>query len=171
MADLALSWATISVKDNFLDCTCERGVYVIRTIKPYIINYRKGLSPTIYIGRGNVADRLYYHMEWIKRLIDTFDGIDIEIMYCTPRLRGSKDIYKDVEADLLSFFGDKYKDMPLKNWRPENAVRDNRYTYEDIDYGISKVPRVQYTHVLESAQLLDDYGWLRARSSRNDLAA
>jgi hypothetical protein len=95
-------------------------VYLIRTRRPYTIRYKKGCSSTIYIGIGNFKNRISSHLSsWIYPFSEYFTDMDVEIVAIEPRVRNNYYAFKEVEGDFISFFEDRYRELPSGNIRRE----------------------------------------------------
>ena len=109
----------------------ERGVYVIRLARPYTITYPKDSrkSPVLYIGEGSTKSRLEKHLAtWVRKLGRVIPNALIDARVTEPRVQRNYNAYREVEADLLSYFCDKYGALPLFNSNREMFGTPNRYT-------------------------------------------
>ncbi|WP_156025766.1 hypothetical protein [Sulfitobacter sp. 20_GPM-1509m] len=107
----------------------ERGVYVIRFARPYSVNYPNRPSPVLYIGEGDTLKRLQGHLKnWLRDLSKTMPGVWIDARVTQPRVQRNAEAYKEVEADLLSYFCEVYGAMPLFNKNKEYFGTSNQYT-------------------------------------------
>lgn len=107
----------------------DKSVYVIRTVRPFSIAYEKKSSPVLYIGEGNVGDRVRSHMKkWIADLGKHIPQLGIEVRYCRPIAKGIKNVHRDAEADLLWRFWELYGTSPLFNRQYE--YHDRNHTYD-----------------------------------------
>lgn len=105
-----------------------QSVYVIRTTKPFAIAYEQMASPVMYIGEGDFGSRLKSHLKnWIQPLIQSLSELTIEVCFTEIKVKGNSDAYKDVEADLLWRFAEKYGSVPLMNRQFEYHDRDHEY--------------------------------------------
>ncbi len=109
------------------------GVYVIRLSAPFEIDYSTydedsdggfygGTSQIIYIGRGDVLDRLRDHFE--NKLFDFMQSLsgaefDIQILNPSSDHHSKVDLHKQIEHDLLEAFTERVTDeddgFPLLN--------------------------------------------------------
>jgi hypothetical protein len=121
-----------------------QAVYVIRTEKPFAIQYPLRFSPTIYIGEGNLISRLNSHRRWLKRLQEQGHNFQFEVAFCLPRLPGNSDAYKDYEAFLLSKFKVKYGALPLRNKQNENMVYQHQYSHTETVIGPTRGVRYRW---------------------------
>ena len=115
-----------------------QAVYVIRTKKPFAIQYPERFSPTIYIGEGNLIPRLNIHRKWLKTLQEQGHQFQFEVAFCLPRLVGNKEAYKDYEAFLLSQFRDKFGALPLHNKQNESLDYSHEYSQTESVIGPTK---------------------------------
>ena len=102
----------------------KQGVYVICLSDPFTIQYGSKRSNIIYVGRGNIINRLKSHFE--NSLFDvmmSLAGADFDFYLAEPKDANGDGYFKQLEYDLLYYFksnigGDKY---PLLN---KNAGTD-----------------------------------------------
>lgn len=115
---------------NFDDADMQQCVYVIRMLGSHIIAYENGDSPTLYIGRGRVTDRLARHLDrWLSYVCEIGIDTQVEVRILMPRHRSNPDYYKSVESDLIDIFRKRYGAIPFFNSRPENKYANKvRYT-------------------------------------------
>jgi hypothetical protein len=105
-------------------------VYIIRTCKPYAIAYEAKASPVLYIGEGVFEDRLKSHLKrWIQPFTRDLVNLEIEVFYTEIKVRNNNLGHRDVEADLLSLFSQKYKSVPLMNKQFE--YHNRKHIYKD----------------------------------------
>lgn len=97
----------------------DRAVYIIRTTGKFAIDYLKKYSPVLYIGEGDLKQRLTQHKNWLKELSDLVGDFPIEIVIAIPRARNNSNIYKDMEADLLHKFKEIHGLAPFMNKQME----------------------------------------------------
>lgn len=127
------------VRDNF-----RQAVYVIRTEKPFAIQYPLRFSPTIYIGEGNLISRLNSHRQWLKKFQEQGHSFQFEVAFCLPRLPGNGVAYKDYEAFLLSEFKSKYGALPLRNKQNESVVYHHQYSHSETVIGPTRGVRYRW---------------------------
>ena len=108
----------------------DRAVYVIRLQSPFAISYPTNYTPTLYIGEGNLVQRLNAHREWTANLQSIGYTFPIKVAICCPRVRNGYDAYRNFEAHLLKVFFDRYGSLPLKNSIHEHNAYD--HTYERV---------------------------------------
>ena len=111
----------------------ERGVYVIRLLPPFAIRYPRADSPVVYIGEGNIPQRISSHNKsWLTALLG--EGVDaqVEAMICFPRVRNNQTAYKQLEASLLGYFRNSYNSLPLNNRQNETAYNNHQYDSHSI---------------------------------------
>ena len=126
----AEKWANIRAKLDLIENRFSRkSVYVIRTTKPFAIAYPKKASPVMYIGEGHFDTRFRNHLRnWIAPLVTSLPTLSIEVYITEIRVRGNSRAYRDVEADLLHRFGNRYGSVPLMNQQFEYHDRNHRYS-------------------------------------------
>jgi len=110
-----------------------RCVYVIRMTGQFIVAYRKGNSPVLYVGRGGAGHRLASHLKnWLSEVHDFGQAVQVEIRICMPRRRKREGFFKNVEADLIARFLRKYGSVPFFNRRKETLFA-GRVQYKQGD--------------------------------------
>lgn len=98
-----------------------QGIYVITLSDNLSIDYNGNPSKVIYIGRGKIRSRIYNHLKyWIRHLSDSLQDISLDIWMTEIRVKGNKDAFKEVEADLLNHFWEKIGCYPLQNKKSGN---------------------------------------------------
>lgn len=105
----------------------SKAVYVIRLQSPFSISYPNRHTPTIYIGEGNILDRLNSHRTWATRMQDLGYPFPLEVACCFPRVQKNVSAYKVFEAHLLNVFYDRYGSLPLKNSINEHMAYAHEY--------------------------------------------
>ena len=116
---------------DFGETDIGRGVYVIRLARPYTIVYPKEnrKSPVLYIGEGSTKKRLEKHLAtWVRKFGRIIPSALIDARVTEPRVQRNYNAYREVEADLLSYFCEKYGSLPLFNSNREMFGTPNRYT-------------------------------------------
>jgi hypothetical protein len=127
---------------EFIDrATSSKSVYIIRLRRPFAIWYYDGVSPVVYIGRGDFKARVSNHIKlWIKKIGKSLNGASFEILVSTPKTNNNVDFYKHVEADLISEFEDRYGVKPLNNSKREYS--SGRHSYKEAEirkaFGLGK---------------------------------
>ena len=82
----------------------------------------------MYIGEGDFGTRLKSHLKnWIQPLVQNFKDLTIEVCFAEIKVKGNSSAYKDVEADLLWRFAEKYGSVPLMNRQFEYHSHDHVY--------------------------------------------
>jgi len=108
-----------------------QGIYVISLSNPLSIQYRRGRSQVIYVGRGRVMGRIKSHFE--NKLFDFMlglSGADFDFHFSQPALAGTANYFKHVEHLMLEYFCNHYGGMddlrryPILN---KNAGNDKGY--------------------------------------------
>ncbi len=90
--------------DRALD-EITQGVYVICLSNPFTVNYPKGRSEIIYIGRGNISGRLKGHFE--GSLFDVMMGLagaNFDFYLTEPKSNEGDSYFKHIEFQLLDAF-------------------------------------------------------------------
>ncbi|KAB1444193.1 hypothetical protein [Bordetella bronchiseptica] len=100
----------------------RRCVYVIRLNGDICIDYPGGESPTIYIGEGRFAQRIKNHSKWATKLEALVGEFSFQVCIAMPRVQKNRDAYRDAEAALLEYFGEKYGTTPLWNKQYETRT-------------------------------------------------
>ncbi|BCH27295.1 hypothetical protein [Mesorhizobium sp. L-8-3] len=120
-------------EQNYTPADLSRCVYVIRMKGDFVIAYPWQRSPVLYIGRGAAFGRLSSHLRrWLHEVEGFGKDVRIEIRVCRPRRRNFADMFKYVEADLISRFAERYGAIPFFNSRRETSYE--RYVeYTDSD--------------------------------------
>lgn len=126
--------------DDLNQARDPKSVYVIRICRPFAITYKRYSSPVVYIGRGRFKARIARHLKnWICPLSKQIPSLEIEILTCKPRVRHNGDAFKDVEADLIQKFVNRYGEKPIKNKRLENHHRRHTYSRSSVTKAIGMV--------------------------------
>lgn len=98
----------------------ERCVYIIRVRGTVVVAYPQDDSPVLYVGRGDAPSRLASHLKkWLHTAHKFGSEVGVEIRICIPRRKKRTDFFKNVEADLIRWFYDKYGAIPFFNSRLE----------------------------------------------------
>lgn len=130
------------VDKAFIELACDsKSVYVIRLCRPFAVYYPNEFSPVTYIGRGDLKKRLTAHMKsWLKDISKSLDGACFEVAVSRPKAKNNIDFYKDVEADLISFFEEDFGAIPINNARREKHPRAHTYSETEIKrvFGLGK---------------------------------
>ena len=122
----------------------EQCVYVVRLKGDVAIAYGEDFSPTIYIGEGNAAKRLYSHANWIADLLVAVPNAEIEVLVADCVRSGDPNLCQHVEADLIAAFIKKYQCLPWFNRQRETKHEGNR-NYDDSVEGefMQRIVKVQ----------------------------
>jgi hypothetical protein len=79
------------VKQDFGKADLDRCVYIIRMTGDFVISYPAGMSPVLYIGRGDAFTRLSSHLKrWLNQVDGFGKDVGIEVRVCRPRRKGSR---------------------------------------------------------------------------------
>ncbi len=108
--------ALSGIRERLAELDCEidsisTGVYVICLSNPLSIQYRKRRSQVIYIGMGNIINRLKSHFEKANGLFDfmeSLSGANFDFYVAQPALAGTAHYYKHVEHLMLEHFCQEY---------------------------------------------------------------
>jgi len=89
------------------------GVYVIRLEQNFTVQYPKGNSPIIYIGRGQVDGRIKDHFKQkLFPLMESLSGVHFDFWIANPKRGGrgrtAEDYHKQLEYELLEEFGQRF---------------------------------------------------------------
>lgn len=110
-------------------------VYVIRTTKYFVIRYpNEKLSPVLYIGRGNLKQRIIKHKVWLNRIRELSGEEALHIYVCAPvgvvpRI-GLRAFHQELESDLIAEFKRAFGCRPLHNSYDGAAARPYSFRYD-----------------------------------------
>lgn len=91
----------------------------------FVIAYPCNRSPVLYIGRGSAFGRLSAHLRrWLHQVEGFGKEVRVEVRVCRPRRKNRPDMFKYVEADLISRFAERYGCIPFFNSRRETSFED-----------------------------------------------
>ncbi len=123
----------------------KRCVYVIRLNGNICIDYGKGTSPTVYVGEGNLRQRLKHHEYWAPKLKELLDCYKFQLCVAVPRVRNNPYAYKDAEAALIQYFGNQYGTTPLWNKQYEKRSAPHyEYAKSSIKEALNKRSGAKY---------------------------
>lgn len=106
-------------------------VYVVRITGDVAIHYPRRHSPVIYIGEGKAYSRVSEHAgKWLVDLVSAIPQVGVSIRIAEARRRNREDFYKDVEADLLRIFRERFGTLPWFNRQGERS-REGRLEYDE----------------------------------------
>ena len=109
----------------------KQGVYVITLANNLSIDYYGMPSQVIYIGRGQLRSRISSHLQdWIHDFTYSLQDISFEIWMTEVKVPGSKNAFKEVEADLLAYFYERYESYPIQNSK-SGDVHEKRHDYNN----------------------------------------
>ena len=100
---------TACEENGFDIASVKRGVYVISLAHPLSVQYMRGRSQVIYIGLGNILNRIKAHFD--NTLFDfmlSLSGADFDFNFAYPALRRANTYYKHVEHLMLDHFYEKF---------------------------------------------------------------
>ena len=131
----------------------HKGVYVVTLADNICIQYERGYSQVVYIGKGQIRDKIKNHIKhWFTQITKSMQDIKFRIWMTEIKVRGSPNAFKDVEADLIEVFEKEYGDLPIQNSKGGNYhKKDHHYNAEwklplkvdpSINYGWCIVPMV-----------------------------
>ena len=97
----------------------KNGVYVIRLASNFSVRYPQGISPIIYIGRGEVNGRIKTHFtKKLFPLMESLTGATFDFWITNPKRGGqgrtAEDYHKQLEYNLLEGFKERFGDSKLK---------------------------------------------------------
>ncbi|THB66119.1 MAG: hypothetical protein D6B27_07175 [Gammaproteobacteria bacterium] len=94
----------------------KQGIYVITLGDNLSIDYKGNPSKVIYIGRGQIRNRISNHFKhWVRYLSDSLQDISLDIWMTEIKVKGSANAFKEVETDLLYEFKKIHDSFPLQN--------------------------------------------------------
>jgi hypothetical protein len=94
----------------------SQGIYIITLSDNLSIDYNNEPSQVIYVGRGQIKNRLKAHLAlWIRDLSDSLQDISFDVWMTEVRVKGNANAFKEVESDLLNDFYEKFGCFPLQN--------------------------------------------------------
>jgi hypothetical protein len=110
----------------------KRAVYVIRLAENFGVQYPRGVSSTIYVGRGSLSQRLGSHKDWLNDILELAPDGDFEVAVAFPKVKNSDEAFKDVEAYLIEQFSEIFGSAPLANSIFPNRTK-NHYVYSSSE--------------------------------------
>jgi len=122
----------------------SRSVYVIRLNGDFCIQYPKDQSPTLYIGEGNLQQRIHNHKAWVTELKNLVGKSKFQICIALPRVKKNPDAYKDCEAALIHRFDELFNSAPLWNKQFESRRNCYEYNIRQMDRAIRKRSGAKY---------------------------
>lgn len=94
----------------------RNGVYVISIGHGFGVNYNRNCSEIMYIGRGNLGNRLRSHLHhWIFDMSRSLKDVPFKFYMEEFDDGRSPDAFKDFEHWLLESFHEKFGEKPLLN--------------------------------------------------------
>ncbi|HUN56468.1 MAG TPA: hypothetical protein VMU29_15040 [Smithella sp.] len=94
----------------------KKGVYIIAFQKDIFLKYKDGHSHVIYIGKGNIKERLIAHFKsWLSDLSYSLHGANLKLYFNGATTQGSGSIHSYLEYDLIKRFKAEYGEYPIKN--------------------------------------------------------
>ncbi len=136
------------LETGILEQDLKRSVYVIRLNGNYCIQYPRGQSPCVYIGEGNLSQRITSHRTWTSELAELVDEYSFQICIATPRVRNKFYAYQDAEAALIDRFAARYGSAPLWNKIFEYRRTEYEYNRRSMDEAIGKRSGAKYKWAL-----------------------
>jgi hypothetical protein len=123
---LCEAWSSYSDKKL---ADIRQGVYIISFSGNICVDYQKGQSPVIYIGKGRIQSRISEYLKrWIAHISESLQDMQMDISMVEITVRRPAVTCEEVESDLLEKFKEKYGSYPLLN-RRRGIERDNCHTY------------------------------------------
>jgi hypothetical protein len=102
-------------RDSLLS-TVKQGIYIITLSDNLSIDYAGHPSKVLYIGRGKIRSGLAAHFkQLIRYFTDSLQDISLDIWMTEVKVNGSKNVFQQVETDLLNHFYEKYNCYPIQN--------------------------------------------------------
>ena len=94
-----------------------KGVYIVSLTDNIFVDYGSGnISPVLYIGRGNIRNRLSSHFQ--GSLFDfsrTLNDVNFRVYMGIATAKGPGDTFVDAEYSLIEYFEKTYGTKPLLN--------------------------------------------------------
>ena len=111
----------------------QQCIYVVKLQGTVAVAYGKEFSPVVYVGEGNAMSRLHGHAKWIARLLLSVPNLRVAIHVAEVRRKNFTDLRKYVEADMISWFAQKYGVLPWFNRQRERSKEDVYEYADDIE--------------------------------------
>jgi hypothetical protein len=129
LSDISECWEADEEGRQFNLASISQGIYVITLSDNLSIDYNGNPSKVLYIGRGQIRIRLYNHMiQWLRHFTESLQDISFDIWMSEIKVKGSKDAYKNVESDLINYFYEKFKCLPIQN-SSKGHYHEKSHTY------------------------------------------
>jgi hypothetical protein len=122
----------------------RRSVYVLRLNGNFCIQYPRGQSPTIYIGEGNLKQRICEHRAWVVELEELVGEFSFQVCIAMPRVKNNHDAYLDCEAALIDRFSFHYSSAPMWNKQYERRRFPYTYSHRQMDQSLCKRSGAKY---------------------------
>lgn len=127
-----------------------RCVYVIRLQGIFAIAYPEGESPTVYVGKGRIGQRLQSHKKWASELRELVGVTEYQLCVAAPRVKNQPNTYTDCEAAVIQRFRQRYGSAPLWNKKVERRrYHHHHYSQRKIDYAIGQRSGARYKWALQ----------------------
>lgn len=107
-------------------------VYVISVAGVFAIRYPNAISPTLYIGQGNLHSRIKQHCKWMDKLNNLVTDYSFRIDVCRPQTYNNSPAHIDLEATLIHQFIHMYGCIPIHNKRKEYPCGKFRYNLTEL---------------------------------------
>lgn len=94
----------------------SQGVYVVSFSENIYVQYKKSNSKIIYIGKGQIRNRIRSHLNnWITFISESLQDMRIDISFAEIRVKKAERAFEEVESDLLETFMQRFGEYPLLN--------------------------------------------------------
>lgn len=103
-------------RHKFTSTDLRHCVYVIRAAGPFAIQYGEKYSPVLYIGCGNLRQRIVAHnRKWLRDLSAIVGHSGLQIAVSVPKIRTGRYMHREMEAHLIDEFEERFGEIPLRN--------------------------------------------------------
>ena len=130
LADLDKQWE----EDGWDTALCDvtKGIYTITLAGGLCVDYEKGQSQVVYIGKGHIRKRIRNHLtNWVTHFSESLHDIKFRFWMTEIKVLGSANAFKEVEADLIDKFWEKYGAYPISNSKSgDDHNKDHYYNRE-----------------------------------------
>ena len=117
----------------------KKGVYVITLSGNICIEYTQKPSQVIYIGRGQIRNRIRKHLiNWVTHFSESLQDIKFHFWMTEIKVPGSSNAFIEVEADLIKVFEKRYGEYPILNYKSGNS-NDKNHNYDNASRNIDRV--------------------------------
>ena len=147
-------WGYCNPKSKLGDI--KNGLYVISFGGGICLNYSKGQSQVLYIGKGSVKARIKAHLgNWIMHFSESLQDMCLTFHVTTVVVKNSKKPHGEVEYDFIEKFKEKFGEKPILN--------KNKGTYHSKTHSYS----AKSLRPLNKKKRIS-YGWKISPMPKND---